>query len=129
MKKKALFLVIAIVVAAGVWALGAWLLATKMPFRQQTQTTVITLEVPEGAYLHVDTGIRAGAVRFRVTGEKGSVYADETLTRSYNYAVKAYRGEAYTVSIDYQQADGQATVYLTDEDGNPLSEVQDTAAP
>lgn len=120
MRKKALFLVIAVVVAAGIWALGGWLLTTKMPFLRQDQVTVATLSVPEGAYLHVDTIVHQGTIRLQVTGEKGNVYAEEALVRSYNYAVKAYQKDTFTVTVTYQQAAGQASVYLTDEDGNRL---------
>ena len=48
------------------------------------------------------------------------MYAEEALVRSYNYAVKAYQEDTFTVTITFQQAAGQASVYLTDEDGNRL---------
>lgn len=115
MKKKAIFLIFAVVLAAGVWAIGGWLLATQMPFQRQNQTTSFTLSVPEGAILHVDATVRQGTVRYQVVSEQGNVFADEEITRSYNYAVQAFRAENYIVTIQYQQAVADVNVYLTED--------------
>lgn len=115
MKKKALFLVLAVVLAAGVWVIGGWLLATQMPFQRQNQTTSFTLSVPKGAFLHVDATVRQGTVRYQVVSEQGNVLADEEITRSYNYAVQAFQTANYIVTIQYQQAAADVNVYLTED--------------
>ena len=101
-------------------ALGVGILGHEISLTKEDQVTVTTLNVPEGASLHVDTNLRQGTVRFLVQNESGEICADMELTHSYRYAIKAFRAEEYTVTITYHRMVGQTEVYLTDEAGERI---------
>lgn len=109
-----------LIFAAVALVLGVGLLAHEISLTKADQVTVTTLNVPEGASVHVDTDLRQGTVHFLVQTENGDVCADRELTRSYRYAVKAFRTEEYTVTVTYHRAVGQTEVYLTDEAGERI---------
>lgn len=101
--------------------LGVGILGHEISLTKADQVTVSTLNVPEGASVHVDTDLRQGTVRFLVQNESGDVCADMELTHSYRYAVKAFRAEEYTVTVTCRRAVGHTDVYLTDEAGERIA--------
>lgn len=101
--------------------LGVGILGHEISLTRVDQVTVTTLNVPEGASLHVDTDLRQGTVSFLVQTESGNVCADRELTRSYRYAVKSFRAEEYTVTVTCHRAVSHTDVYLTDEAGNRIT--------
>ena len=81
-------------------------------------TETAKVSVPEGMTLHVDTALRSGTVRFRVTNAAQTTVEDMELTHSYNYAVRAFTDEEFTVTVTRERAKATVEIYVTDENGN-----------
>lgn len=84
-------------------------------------TETATVSVPEGMTLHVDTALGSGTVRFLVTNAARTAVEDMELTHSYNYAVKAFTDEEFTVTVTRERAKATVEIYVTDENGNRVN--------